>query len=200
MTASVVVTVEVSTVYEQDFSGNANVDKFYRGYAVGDWVIFQHGRRGATGTFLAPTRYADHATAVAIVQNKMAVKIREGYERRQDGRFQYTTPVDANLTDATVRQQLNAERIAALGEQDPFDGAAQAVPDAAATPAAPAEDVLGIFSSRALAAITVAVTDPAKGAEELAILNAAWPMLQQEMGKARSYLDTLNNLVMGARA
>ena len=60
--------------------------------------------------------------------------------------------------------------------------------------------MLGIFSSRALAAITLAVTDPAKGAEELAILNAAWPMLQQEMSKARSYLDTLNNLVMGASA
>ena len=54
------------------------------------------------------------------------------------------------------------------------------------------------FAARALAAISLAVTDPQAAAVEFALLNDGGRVLETQHAKAASYLKTLDQLLIGA--
>lgn len=186
------ITVECSTVFFQDY--NANADKQYRVYVVGDWAVFQWGRRSVVGQFKA-TKHGSPSAAAVACRNQLATKMAEGYSGRVDDTFDYNQAfMDGSKSSCT---QLDDIRQAACGTT-----VASSSPTAAPSTPVPVatSDPYGDFTARALAAISLAVTDPRKGATEYAILNAAWPELEQIHAKAQSYLKTLDSLVIGVTA
>lgn len=188
-------TAYCSTIYKRDYDRNEN--KYYRVYAVGNWCVFQFGPRGTVGQF-KPKQHSSPQAARAAANAKLQEKIRDGYGFEEEGNFSF----NADLLDGSKPRcvQLDDVRQAAgVGTTPPpppaepgneiWDPQPQAAPD-----------LLGDFTVRALNAISLAVSDPAKGAEEFALLNAAWQEVEQQISKARSYLNTLDSLVIGASA
>lgn len=186
---------QCSTVYLTDY--NANSDKFYRAYVVGSWTVFQWGARGTVGQFKAE-QHGSQGVASAVAADKLSKKISTGYGFLTAGTFQF----DEALLDGSKPRcvQLDDVRQAAgVGTTPPpppaepgneiWDPQPQAAPD-----------LLGDFTARALNGISLAVSDPAKGAEEFALLNASWQEVEQQISKARSYLNTLESLVIGVTA
>lgn len=183
------VEVTAITVYFQD----GNSDKFYRVYYFDKWAFFQNGRRGTTGTFRDMTKFASPGTARAAAMAKLQSKEDEGYQDRERVTFLFDASGWAGSKD-------DCKRVDALRELNVVvPRTAPSVP----TPAAPAAPVpaqfsgdrLGDFTAAALVTITLAVTDPSKAAAEFARLNAQYAELERELGKARSYLSTLDNLI-----
>lgn len=188
--------VTCSTVFFADAQSGS--DKYYRTYQVGNWHIFQWGPRGKAGQFQAKQHLASGVAAEAC-RTQIDVKMKKGYGHRIDSTFRY----DSDFMDGSKERmlQLNDIREASPGPQEP--AAPKASPVAAtSTPvqAAAATDLHGQFTERALRAISLAVTDPIAGAVEFGLLNAAWPELEQAHAKARSYLSTLDSLVIGANS
>lgn len=196
-----VTTVYVSTVSQTDYQQNA--DKFYRAYAAGDWCIFQFGARGTVGQWRAKQHGSPQAARAAAVE-QIGAKIRKGYGDRVEGEFQF----DVSLLDGGKPRCIQLDDVRqAANVSNPVPAPAaptgNEIWDPAPTTPTPAPWSTGVhaeFTARALKAITLAVTDPEKGAVEFALLNAAWPELEAEHAKAQSYLNTLDSLVMGVRA
>lgn len=189
------VTVYCSTVYEKDYS--ANTDKFYRVYAAGRWSVFQWGRTGTVGQFKGEGHVTD-GPATAACRDQLEKKRAKGYTGLEERTFQF----DVDLLDGSKQRfvQLDDVRQASTRSAPRIAvGTSTTPPSANPAPPAP-RDPYAEFTDRALKAISLAVTDPQKGAVEYALLNAQWPELEQLHAKAQSYLKTLDSLVMGVTA
>lgn len=190
-------TVSARTVFFQDY--NANADKFYRVYSVGDWAVFQWGARGVVGQFSAK-QHSSAVTAEQACNRQLSAKQAKGYTNLLHTSFQY----DPSFMDGSKPRCVQLDDVRQAADGNPAPPPAPATPSGQPVPATPVQaapsDVHSEFTARALAAITLAVTDPTQGAVEFALLNAAWPELEQVHAKARSYLSTLDSLIIGVSA
>lgn len=183
------------TVYQCDPANN--IDKYYRTFSWDDGYLFQHGRTGVTKNFSLMQNNLTIGLANTKVTQQMRSKQREGYSGLRG------VAIDADRSLVLSDDRANKVELARLCDEA-LNRAGQTppVPDLPPPPlpAAPTGDMLHDFIVRALAAVTAAASDPAKGASELAVLNIQWLALEQEISKARSYLSTLDTLVIGATA
>lgn len=197
------ITVQYVTLEFND--PGANSHKFYRCYSSDDGVaVFQWGRVGAVGQWSAQ-KLGSAARAISEADDKALEKQSKGYQVTGRGKFDINWKLDPGNKDSLVR--LDAARGPSTPASSPASPprrrpAAPAQPPAAPAPTpAPTDPSLSLheaFSTRALAAITVAAGDPNKALVELAVLNEQWRELEQAHAKAASYLATLNRLVLGA--
>lgn len=174
----------------------AGHNKLYRTYVADNWCVFQHGPRTiATGG----GRWIGHDTraggnAWRMAQDKINEEVSEGYRRVGEVTFDYAGTLSTNKADL---QPLDHARVAA-GKSTP----APATPPPAPAPAPPpvAQDRHAEFTARALAAVSLAATDPQAALLELALLRDQWDELAQIHARAASYLETLNTMLLAPAA
>lgn len=185
--------IEVLTVYLVD--AMAGHDKYYRTYASDKWIVIQYGPNGTAGFGNLSWRPAVGAQSAA--RDVVRKKELKGYNSRQTHRFTHNLSVGndrgamESLVNAYVAQQANGFA--------PSDAPAA---DATPVPAAPVDataDRFAEFTSRALAAISLSVTDRSRAAVELSHLNEQWSELEQVHSKAKSYMNTLHQMMSGAK-
>lgn len=194
-----VVNVHATTVYQTDY--NANIDKFYTTYAIGSYEIRQWGRVGVIGQF-SIEQHAGDLHAQNSARSQISAKERKGYTSNP-GREEVTFQFDldklgsnpgkdqakwvAHAKDAFMRSGTSNFKLKP-GEPIPsFAPKGKTVTVEV--------DKFDDFTNRALQAITLAVTDPAKAGVTYASLNEEWIELEAVTEKAKSYLSTLDQLV-----
>lgn len=195
-----VVNVFAITVYETDY--NANIDKFYTTYTLGAYEIRQWGRVGVIGQFSIQQHANDH-NAIASARTQINAKERKGYTS-QPGRQEVTFQFDLDKLGSNPGKD-QAKWVAHA--KDAFERSGGA-PSTKLKPGEPIPsfapkgktvkvevDRFEDFTNRALQAITLAVTDPAKAGVTYAALNEEWLELEAMTEKAQSYLSTLDQLV-----
>lgn len=183
------ITVTATTVYF--FDPQANSDKFYRGYQLGTWAVFQYGRRGSTGSF-QKQQCASETAAVTTVADKIRLKKRGGYDNAESETFTIGQTMlvafSGTASDCQLLDKLRRDASVGVGF----------TPDLTPDPA-PIQHELGVleeFNRRALAAITQAAVDPRAAMTTLAELNHDWPAIQVAVRKAESYLQTLDRMLL----
>lgn len=189
------VKVTARTVYLNDYAANA--DKFYRTYTIGAYTVFQWGRRSVLGQFKV-TRHVGDMAASTAAQEQIIAKQRKGYNSLDKVTFDYDldrfTPDKQGETNLSAAYDAAARKQAVTGPQLHPDVAPDQAPDQAPAPV----DALGAFTAAALDAITQSVTDPKGAASTYAKLNGQWTELEATVEKAKSYLDTLDQMILGA--
>lgn len=198
------VTVIVHTCEKDNIQQGGNESKFYRTYELPSQSLFQWGsqRNGRSGGQfkIAPSA----SDAVAQFQKKL----NEGYTRIGNSE---TFSVD----QAKLQQQI-ASGAKGLGQFLDILYAASATTGAKTTskPQSPANnpndpfgdpptpvaadsvfDRITQVNERALAAISLAASEPARALTEYSLLNDALEGLEADMRKVKSYLGTLEILV-----
>ena len=189
-------TFEVLTVYLVDAA--AGHDKLYRTYAGDDGLVVQYGPNGTRGW--GNLSYRPDADARRNARLMIEKKEKGGYNSRQTHTFDWNQPVDTR-----PGMEMLVDRYEGLKANRSFAG-----PRSAPAPGAPIADVPGAepeapdrfaeFTARALAAISLSVTDRDRAAVELSLLNARWEELEQIHGKAKSYMNTLHQMMSGSSA
>lgn len=194
-----VVNVYATTVYETDY--NANIDKFYTTYALGTYEIRQWGRVGVIGQFSIQAHHSE-SLARQSANLQISSKIRKGYTS-EPGRQEVTFQFDLDKLGSNPGKD-QAKWVAHAKDAFERSGA----PSLSVKPGEPVPsfaprgktqtvevDKFEDFTNRALQAITLAVTDPAKAGVTYATLNEEWLELEAVTEKAKSYLSTLDQLV-----
>ena len=171
----------------------ANSHKFYRSYVVDNVVVHQWGRVGTLGQFSA-VQCGNKIGAEGIAEDKINEKVGGGYGGRTRGGFDYPHAIDTGDKDTLRRlgQFANSHVPSAPPAPSP---APKADPAPNPTPKVEA-DRYSEFTSRALAAVSLAVTAPSAAMVELALLREQWEELEQVHARAASYLDTLNTMLL----
>lgn len=180
-------TVTATTVTYHDSAANSH--KFYRTYVVDDIAIFQWGRIGASGQWSAGT-YGGMLGADNAARSKINEKINGGYGDRTTVTFDYRGRLDPN--DKDTLKPLHDLVLTQAAARPARPAPAPAPP----SPVPAALDRHGEFTARALAAVTLAVTDPNAAMVELALLREQWEELQEIHERAESYLQTLNSMLL----
>lgn len=185
--------VTCTTVEKVDAQAGNN--KFYRTYVIDNWCIFQHGPRTIApgGGRWIGKRHNSPSSAQVAARDKISEELRDGYDNKTVVTFDYPGTPSTNKADL---QPLDISRQRAVPTPAPRPVAPPPAP-APAPPVAPASDHAA-FTARALAAISLAITDPQAAHVEFGILNDAWRALEAQHGKAASYLKTLDQLLIGA--
>ncbi len=193
-----IVNVEATTVVQTDYS--ANIDKFYTTYSVGPYEIRQWGRIGVIGQF-SIEKHSSAMTAAASARGQVTKKERGGYtDGRTDVTFQFDLDkLGSNPSKDQAKWVAHAKDAYAAGvgvtmKPTPKGGRTSDTPAPVTVPTQ-SKDRFEDFTSRALNAITLAVTDPAKASVVYAKLNEEWVELEAVTEKAQSYLSTLTSLV-----
>jgi predicted DNA-binding WGR domain protein len=193
-----VVNVNAITVYEMDH--DANIDKFYTTYSLGPFEIRQWGRVGVIGQFSIERHSSEHA-AITSARGQVNAKERKGYTSppgRQEVTFQFDLDkLGSNpgkdqakwVAHAKIAFERSAPSTIATQQQPAFG------PRTTTKTKTVEIDKFDDFTNRALQAITLAVTDPAKAGVTYASLNEEWIELEAVTEKAKSYLSTLDQLV-----
>lgn len=184
---------------------SANHRKFYTTYAVDGFSVNQWGRIGTRGQFSSPVNHHGQNAAAWAAKEKIQQQESEGYSNRTEVRFEFT----GALTDKESAKALHPLHEAAIAGAAPVtpsppplvpSGPPQpAFPDPTPAPAPdPALDPHAAFTARALEAVNLAVTDPAKAMVELAVLREQFTELEKIHRKAASYLSTLDRMLLTA--
>jgi predicted DNA-binding WGR domain protein len=183
------VTVFTATYVDPD----ANANKFYRTYAVGRWAVFQWGRIGAAGQFKVTDR-ANHVTAKNVARNQVQTKLDKGYAWQANDTFDFNESI---FDDAHPHPGKLASACAKLAAAYRHDAYTIPTPTPAPEPTEPegAPDRMAALAQRALAAITLAVTDSQQAVIDYAVIRAELAEMQSEVRHVESYLSTLESLI-----
>ncbi len=194
-------TVTCTTVEKVGGSNN----KFYRAYVMDDWCVFQFGPRTIApgGGQWRGRQCGSRGQAISLANGKMDEEISEGYRMVGTETFEYNGTLTTAKADL---QPLDHARTAAANgsmsglKAKPSGPPQPAFPDPtspSADPLPPPTDRHGEFSTRALAAVALAASEPQKAMLELALLREEFAELERIHGRAASYLKTLENMVLG---
>jgi predicted DNA-binding WGR domain protein len=176
----------------------AGHNKFYRTYVVGKIAVNQYGRIDTVGQW-SGQRYSSGQAADNAARDKVSDKIRGGYRNRHVETFEF----DDSTLQIADRDSLKRLHFALIHGAGTTPAPAPAAPKPVPAPAPPVlpdpdpePDRYAAFTSRALGAVTLAVTDPTAAMVELALLREQWEELEQVHERAASYLDTLNTMLL----
>lgn len=183
--------VNVQTVY--CVNPDANEDKYYRVFTDGSWIVIQYGPNATVGYGNLSWRPAN-GDGFHLATDMINKKVRKGYHDKQSVSFEYSPAVDT--TRPTLESLVNAyTALQSTGNAPTAAGAAPVIPP---TPEQVA-DRFASFTDRALKAISLSVTDRQKATVELTVLNDQWEELEEVHTKAASYMNTLTQMLAGAK-
>lgn len=200
MTPMTLLTVTVRTAEKVNTAQGGTEDRFYRTYEIGNrCALFQWGsqRNGRSGGQFKIAPAPSDAT------DQFYKKIREGYVSVGPGSETFQVD-DVKMTQqlalghkaaGTFLDNLYAASPASSSSTLPpvFKGKPEAI--TFEVPADKPFDRIGQTNERALAAITLATTSPAKALTEYSLLQDEVDAMETDLRKVRSYLSTLEVLV-----
>lgn len=216
-------TVRVLTVDKDNLSQGGNECKFYRSFSLDVFTVFQFGsqRNGKSGGTFKVVNRGNIARATAASIKQVESKESEGYSNRETHAFQVDldkfTEVMGKQGDkgagAWLENMFAAARssnavytppsLPGVGAPAHKHKASPAV--TSSTPDTPKRwgtpgtslpvDQLQMLTQRALSAISLAATDPAKALTEYSLVTEEVDKVEVTFRKVRSYLNTLETLI-----
>jgi predicted DNA-binding WGR domain protein len=196
------VSVQTVHVEQVDWIDPPHTDKYYRVYVLPNGVeIREYARRGAENPQYQVKDHGSTHTATASAAKQIQAKQRKGYQDNYaTARFQF----DMDKWRGDPKVITNVCR-AAMGGWDLEKGAGPDLlsqpydaPEPASSPVGQtAVQAVDALAERAMGVITMSVTNADEAFVEFAKLQGEWTELEESVGKARSYLDTLEQLVTG---
>lgn len=210
--------VNVLTVDQNDLNQGGSACKFYRVYSLEHFTVFQYGSM-RTGKTLGSYKVANQGNAArsyAAALKQIGVKESEGYQHRETVLFYVDldkfVEVMGKQGDKGAGQwlenMLEAARLSGnLSNVSPITStptptsaprkakASPAVPSSAPAALRISGDRLEVLVQRALSAISLAASDPAKALTEYSLVTKEVDEIDVMFRKARSYLGTLETLI-----
>lgn len=183
-------TVEVKAWQVELIDPAVNANKFYRCMVLPDGTeVRQYGRRSTTGQFQI-LRHAGVHPAYNSARQQIAAKERKGYHSRIEFSFEYLHAGDVEQNKHTLGHVAESYL---WNERQTIPPAR---PDPEKPTMEPAESAnIATLADKALSTISLAVSNPEQGYVEFAQLQSEWVELEEQVAKARGYLDTLETLI-----
>ena len=177
----------------------ANHQKFYRTFALGDYVAYQWGRIGTAGQFKIEGHSGRHARDTAA-QGKIRAKQAKGYGSLRGNTFSF----DLDNFERLLQKGDKAAGNALAATLEAIEAGVEHVPttpmptqtEPPRVERQPSTSTLEAFSERALSAIQSAAVEPSKGAVAYATLRDEWAALEEQVNRGKSYLETLETMLL----
>jgi hypothetical protein len=204
------VNVTVRTAEKDDLAQGGSQCKFYRTYSLDEFWVVQYGSmRGGIGGGQFKVTNAGHVSrSASAATDQFNKKLNDGYVNAT--RDDFLIDIDKfkaqgagggqwleNMYDAAKasRMLVNSHAATAAAPKAPKAKATPSVPTSASTPAPETTDALAQVTQRALKAIALASSEPAKALTEHSLLTVQLEEIEVHFRKARSYLSTLDTLL-----
>jgi predicted DNA-binding WGR domain protein len=171
-------------------------NKYYRIYRLDSWTVYQYGSIKTGAATYKVNRFHNGAAAEANARKQMESKLRGGYTSVGTTQFEIMVEdFEAALAKGGDKQAGQYLQQMAIRGSSPQGKATPPPQQSEPTRPKHTDDRVSALADRAVAAITLAATDREAGLQEYAVLQAEVATLEAELGKATTYLLTLEQML-----